>query len=93
MQIEWVHHVDFCVSKSGHYFCMHTLADQRTQWRTLFREWFCNSVANRHEICTRLRQRVKNKVSRISSEYVESHSMKLTMMFKLDLKKDDAYPI
>ena len=66
---------------------MHTLADKRTQWPTLFREWFCNSEANRHEICTRLRQRVRNKVSRISSESVKSHSMKLTMMFKLDLKK------
>ena len=66
---------------------MHTLADKRTQWPTLFREWFCNSEANRHEICTRLRQRVRNKVSRISSESVKSHSMKLTMMFKLDFKK------
>ena len=37
-------------------------------------------IAN--EICTRLRQ-----VSRISSEFVKFHSMKLTMMFKLDLKK------
>ena len=66
---------------------MHTLADKRTQWPTLFREWFCNSEANRHEICTRLRQRVENKVSIISPESVKSHSMKLTMMFKLDLKK------
>ena len=66
---------------------MHTLADKRTQWPTLFREWFCNSEANRHEICTRLRQRVKNYVTRISSESVKSHSMKLSMMFKLDLKK------
>ena len=66
---------------------MHTLSDKRTHWPTLFREWFCNSEANRHEICTRLRQRVKNNVSRISSESVNSHSMKLTMMFKLDLKK------
>ena len=66
---------------------MHTLADERTQWPTLFCEWFCNNEVNRHEICTRLRQRVKNKVSRISSESIKSHSMKLTMMFKLDLKK------
>ena len=50
-------------------------------------EWFCNSEANRHEICTRLRQCVKIKVSRISSESVKSHLMKLTSMFKLDLKK------
>ena len=83
----------FVSKKSGHYFYMHTIADKRTHWRTLFREWLCNSVANRHEICTRLRQRVKNKVSRISSESVKSHSMKLTMMFKLDLKKNDAYRI
>ena len=66
---------------------MRTLADKRIQWPTLFREWFCNSEANSHEICTRLRQRVKNKVSRISSESVKSHSMKLAMMFKLDLTK------
>ena len=88
MQIEWVHHVDFCVLKSGHYFCMHTLADKRTQWPTPFREWCCNCEANRHEICTKLRQRVKNKVSRIPYESVKSHSMKSTMMFKLDLKKN-----
>ena len=83
----------FLCVKSGHYFCMHTLADKRTQWPTLFSEWFCNSEANRHEICTILRQRVSNKVSRLSSESVKSHSMKLTMMFKLDLKKNDAYRI
>ena len=66
---------------------MHTLADKRTQWPTLFREWFCNNEANRHGICRGLRQNVNKKVSRISSESVKSHSMKLTMMFKLDLKK------
>ena len=82
-----MHHVDFCVYKSGHYFCMHTLADKRTQWPTLFREWFCNNEANRHGICRGLRKNVNKKVSRISSESVKSHSMKLTMMFKLDLKK------
>ena len=60
MQIEWVHQVNFCVWKSGHHFCMHTLADKRTQWPALFREWFSNSEADRHEICTRLRQRVQN---------------------------------
>ena len=87
MQIEWVHQVNFCVWKSGHHFCMHTLADKRTQWPALFREWFSNSAADRHEICTRLRQRVQNYVSRISSESVKFHSMKLTMMFKLNLKK------
>ena len=60
MQIEWLHQADFCVYKSGHYFCKHALAEKRTQGPTLFREWFCNSEANRHEICTRLRQRVEN---------------------------------
>ena len=63
MQIEWVHQVDFCVLKAAITFCMHTLADKRTQWPTLFLKWFCNSEANRHEICTRLRQHVENYVS------------------------------
>ena len=48
--------------KNDHYFCMHRLADKRTQWPSLFREWFCNSEANRHEICMILR-RVIIKVS------------------------------
>ena len=74
-------------SKNGHYFCMQTLADKRTQGPTLFREWFSNSQANRHEICTRLIQRVKIKVSRILSESVKFHSVKLTMMFKLNFEK------
>ena len=26
----------------------------------IFREWFCSTEANRHEICTRLSQRVEN---------------------------------
>ena len=47
----------FFVSKNGHCFCMHRLAHKRTQWPTTFRDWFCNSVANRHKICTRFRQR------------------------------------
>ena len=56
----------FLCLKNGHYFCMHRFADKHTRWPTLFRKWFCNSEANRHEICTRLRQRVKSKVWRIS---------------------------
>ena len=59
MQIEWVHQFDFVSKQNGHYFCMHRLADKRTQWLTLFREWFCNSETNRHGIYTRLRQRVR----------------------------------
>ena len=47
--------------QNGHYLCMHKFADKRTQWPTLFREWFRNNIANRHEICTRLRQHVKIK--------------------------------
>ena len=68
--------------KNNHYFCMHRLADKPTQWATLFREWFCNIKANRHDICTKLRQRVKIKVSRGSPESVKFHFMKLTMVFK-----------
>ena len=86
MQTEWEHQVDF-VSKNGHYFCMHRLDDKRTQWPTLFRQWFCNIEANRHESCTRLRQRVKIKVARISSESVKFHLTKLAMMFKLNFEK------
>ena len=59
----------------------------------IFREWFCNSESNRHEICTRLRQRVKIKVSRISPESVKFHFMKLTKMFKLNLKKKSSSPL
>ena len=47
---------------------MHRLAYKHTQWPTLFREWFCSSEANRHEICTRLRHRLKIKVPRVSPE-------------------------
>ena len=59
MQIELMHHVDFCVYKAAISFAC-TLADKRTQWPAPFREWFCNIEANRHEICPRLRKRVKN---------------------------------
>ena len=45
--------------------------------------YFCNSEANRHEICRRFKQRVKINVSRNSLESVKFHYMKLTMMFKL----------
>ena len=74
----------FLCLKNGHYFCMDRLAHKRTQWPTPFREWFCNSEANRHEICTRLRQRVRIKIGRISPGCVKFHSIKLTMMFKLN---------
>ena len=47
---------------------MHRLAYKHTQWPTLFREWFCSSEANRHEICTRLRHCLKIKVPRVSPE-------------------------
>ena len=57
MQIEWVQKVDFCVKNNGHFFCMFSFAAKRLQWPTPFREWFCNSDTNRHEIYTRLRQR------------------------------------
>ena len=61
-------------------------ADKRLKWPTLFREWFGNSEANRLEICSRLRQRVEINVSTISPESVKFHSMKLTMMFKLNFE-------
>ena len=83
----------FVSFKISHYLCMHRLADKCTQWPTLFRQWFCNSDANRHEICTRLRQRVKIKVLRISPECVKFHSMKLRMMFKLNLEKIRSSPL
>ena len=86
MQIEWVHKVDISDYKNGHYFCMHRFVDKRTPWPTLFREWFSNSEANRHEIDTRLRQCVKIKVSRISPECVKFHFMKLKM-FKFNFEK------
>ena len=73
--------------RNGHYLCMHRLVDKRTQWPTLSRQWFCNSEANRHEIWTRLRQYAKIKVLKISPECVKFHSMKLTMMFKLNFEK------
>ena len=79
--------------KIGHYLCMHRLTDKRTQWPTLFRQWFCNSEANRHEICTRLRQRVESEVLRISSQCVQFHSMKLTAMFKLNFEKICSSPL
>ena len=74
-------------SKNVRYFCMRRLADKRTQWPTLFREWFCNSEIKHHEICTRSKQHAKIKVSRISLESVKFHSMKLTMMLKLNFEK------
>ena len=83
----------FVSFKIGHYLCMHRLADKRTQWPTLFRQWFCNSEANRHEICKKLRQRVKIKILRISPECVKFHSMKLTMMFKLNFEKIRSSPL
>ena len=58
-----------------------------------FPQWFCNSEANRHEICTWLKQRVKINVLRISLECVKFQSMKLAMMFKLNLKKIRSSPL
>ena len=88
-----MHQVDFLCLKNGHYFCMHKLAHKRTQWPTPFGKWFCHSEANRHEICTRLRQRVRIEIGRILPEFVKFHSMKLTMMSKLNLKKLRSSPI
>ena len=65
---------------------MHRLADKRIHRPTLFCEWFCNSEVNRHEICMRLRNRVKIKVSEILPECVKCHSMKLTMILKLNFE-------
>ena len=48
----------FFLSKSTAFSGNHRLANKRTQWPTLFREWFSNSEVNRHDICTRLRKRV-----------------------------------
>ena len=45
------------------------------------------STADGHEICTRLRQRVKIEVPKISPESVKFHTMKLTMMFKVNFEK------
>ena len=59
MQIEWVHQV-FVSKKAAITFAYTHLPISVHNDRHFFREWFCNSDANRHEICMRLRQRVEN---------------------------------
>ena len=78
----------FLCLKSVHCFYLHRFVDKRTRWPKLFREWFWDSDANRHEICTRLRQRVEITVSRIVPESVKFQSAKLTKMFKLNFENN-----
>ena len=54
---------------------MHWITDYLTQWPTFICWWFCNCEANRHEIWVRFHLNPSN------------FNRKLTMMFKLDLKK------
>ena len=78
----------FVFNQNDHYCCMHRLADKHAQGPTLFRERLCNSEANRYEIYTILRWRVKITVSGISPESVKFHYMTLTMIFKLNFEKN-----
>ena len=50
--------------------------------------WFCNSGANLLDFFSRLRQRAKIKVWKISPKSVQFHSMKFTVMFKLKFEKN-----
>ena len=70
------------------FFYRHGIAEQRTRlWPALFSWRFCNSVANLHEIFTRLRKRVNIKVWKMSHKYVKFHPMKLSLLFNFNLLK------
>ena len=65
---------------------MHRITDKLTQWPAPVRWWFCNSGANRHGIWVEWRKSIKHKVWKAAPESVKFHSLKLAMVYKLDLK-------